>query len=243
MPKIYNILIIFLVLGLIYAELLPTINTTGSQVYSYDNNEPTQSELLLSFFDPANKKQLTVTAPANEVIFVNDISELPSKLIETASTFTGPVTVDYTTASSSLPTSPDSNSTNPPAAIIYKPVPTEDQPFIGDVIPPYGTPLFDAYARGGRAWYQEGNKVVVIFPDEETFRSFDKSTGAETNWLQDRLSYSPIDSPGVLDNYINNYHGEIVAETKDWALVKFPSGGFLKIAKPTSTSGPFLSQQ
>lgn len=246
MPKIYNIVIGVLVLGLIYAELLPTVQATNWEAYSAEPSPPTQSDLLLSFFDPANKKPLVVTAPAGNVVFVNNISDLPDKLIEVAGEMTGPVSVDYTTATAPLPTSPDSSDTStatPPAAVIYKPVPVADQPFLGDVIPQYGTPLFDAYATGGRAWYQEGNKVVVIFPDSETFRSFDKSTGAQIDWLQDRLSYIPLDSPGALDNYVNNYHGEIVAETKDWALVKFPSGGFLKIAKSTSTQRPFLSQQ
>jgi len=241
MPKIYNIVIIFLILGLVYAELLPTINQTSAQVYSSDNPTPTQSELLLSFFDPANKKELVVTAPADTVIFVDKISDITDKLVEVAGDTVGPVTVDYTTATAPLPTI--DGQTTPPAAVIYKPVPPEDQSLIGDVIPKYGTPLFDAYATGGRAWYQEGTKVIVIFPDSETFQSFDKTTGAQIDWLQDRLSYPPIDSEGALDNYANNYHGEIVAETTDWVLMKFPSGGFMKIAKPTSTPRPFLSQQ
>lgn len=242
MPKIQNIILTFLVLGLIYAELLPTINLSASQAYSLEKTLPTESELLLSFFDPSNKKAVVVTVPANQVIFVNNISDVPDKLIALADEATTALKVDYTITGAILP----SIDNQQPAAIIYKPVPVEDQAFIGDVIPKYGTSLFDAYSTGGRAWYQEGDNVVVIFPDMETFRSFQRSTGQQTDWLQDRLSFEPLNSPGALDNYLTNYHGEIVAETKDWALVKFPSGGFLKIAKPTtttSTQGPFFSQQ
>lgn len=248
MPKIRNIIATFLVLGLIYAELLPTLIPNSSQAYLSENTEPTHSELLLAFLDPTNKQEVAVVAPADSVIFVNDISEVPSKLIGIAENAQSTVAVGYTTTTIPLPASPDGTNSAPPAAVIYQPVPVEDQAFIGDVIPAYGTPLFDAYATGGRAWYQESDKVVVIFPDSETFRSFQRSTGQSIDWLQDRLSYDPLDSPGALENYLNNYHGEIVAETEDWALVKFPSGGFLKIAKPTttattSTQGPFFSQQ
>ncbi|MFH0912304.1 MAG: hypothetical protein V1807_01460 [Patescibacteria group bacterium] len=240
MPKIQNIIIAFLVLGLIYAEFLPTINTNRSQAYSPDNLTPTQSELLLAFFDPANKKEVLVkTAPEN-IIFVDNISDIPEKLVDMASDTERVLNINYTSATAPLPTT-DGRS---PAAVIYKAVPAEDQPFIGDVIPPYGTPLFGAYATGGRAWYQEGDNIVVIFPDSETFRSFRRSTGEETDWLQDRLNYDPLNSPGALENYLSNYHGEIVAETDNWVLVKFPSGGFLKIAKPeTSITRPFFSQQ
>ena len=247
MPKIRNIIATFLVLGLIYAELLPTLIPNSSQAYLSENTEPTHSELLLAFLDPTNKQEVAVVAPANSVIFVDNISDVPSKLIGIADSTKGAVMADYTTATAPLPISPDATNSTPPAAIIYQPVPVEDQAFIGDVIPAYGTPLFDAYATGGRAWYQESDKVVVIFPDSETFRSFQRSTGQSIDWLQDRLSYDPIDSPGALENYLNNYHGEIVAETENWALVNFPSGGFLKIAKPTasttSTQRPFFSQQ
>jgi hypothetical protein len=238
MPKIQNLIAAFLVLGIIYAELLPTLKVANSQAYSEAAMEPTQSELLLSFFDPANKKEAIVTAPADKVVFISDISTIPDKLI----TFTKDTrSALYTVATSPLPATAENP--NPSAVIVDPTIPPSDQPFIGDVIPQSGTPLADAYATGAKAWYQENDNVIVIFADTETFRSFKKSTGEETSWLQDRLSYSPIDSPDALTNYINNYHGEIVAEAKDWVLMKFPSGGFLKIAKPVSVKRPFLSQQ
>ncbi len=238
MPKIQNLIAAFLILGIIYAELLPTLKIANSAAYSEDVIEPTQSELLLSFFDPANKKEAVITASADKIVFISDTSTIPDKLLalskDTRSTL-------YTIATSPLPTTPENP--NPSAVIVSPTVPPEDQPFIGDVIPQPGTSLSEAYATGGRAWYEEGDNVIVIFSDTTTFRSFKKSTGEETDWLQDRLSYDPIDSAGALENYLTNYHGEIVAETKDWALVKFPSGGFLKIAKPVSVKRPFLSQQ
>lgn len=245
MPKLSNILIAILILGITYAELLPNLNPEKTQAFSAEETTPTHSELLLSFFDPTNKRDVAVVAPINSVIFVDDISDVPSKLVDVATITQTPLIVDYTTTNAPLPISPTTNET--PAAIIYTPtpaVPVTDQPFVGDVIPQFGTPLFNAYANGGRAWYQENDNVVVIFSDTETFQSFKRSTGQQTTWLQDRLSYEPINSPGALDNYANNYHGEIVAETNDWVLMKFPSGGFLKIAKTTgSDPRPFLSQQ
>jgi len=240
MPKTQNVIIAFLVLGLIYAELLPIVNPPV-QAFTLLDNSPTQSELLLAFLDPNNKQEVAVTASPGTVIFIDKTSEIPNKLVDIASNLTTTLNVGYTTSIIPLP---DGSGQTPPAAIIYKPIPVEDQPFIGDVIPKSNTPLFDAYAEGGRAWYQEGDKVVVIFPDTQAFHSFQKSTGQETDWLQDRLNYAPIDSPGALENYTTNYHGEIVAETSTWALVKFPSGGFLKIAKSTaSLDRPFLTQQ
>lgn len=239
MPKIHNLIAAFLVLGMIYAELLPVVKAANSEAYFESITEPTQSELLLSFFDPANKKEAIITAPLENIVFISDISTIPDKLITLSKDARS---IIYTVALAPLPSTPENP--NPSAVIVTPSIPPQDQPFIGDVLPKSGTPLADAYATGGRAWYQEGDNVIVIFSGSETFRSFKKSTGEETDWLQDRLSYDPIDSPDALANYLTNYHGEIVAETKDWALVKFPSGGFLKIAKPaTSTRRPFLSQQ
>ena len=238
MPKIQNLIAAFLVLGIIYAELLPTLKIANSAAYSESVIEATQSELLLSFFDPANKKEAVITAPADQVVFISDLSTLPDRLIAFSKDARSTI---YTIAISPLPTTPENP--NPGAVIVNPTIPLGDQPFIGDVIPQPGTPLSEAYATGGRAWYEEGDNVIVIFSDTTAFRSFKKSTGEETDWLQDRLSYDPIDSAGALENYLTNYHGEIVAETKNWAFVKFPSGGFLKIAKPASVKRPFLSQQ
>lgn len=239
MPKLSSVIITLLVLGLIYAEFLPNLTHSA---YSSEAPTPNQSELLLSFFDPTNKREANVFAPADSVVFIQDIAEVPNKLINISKKTGSLLSINYTIATDKLPTI--NNQT--PAAIIYQPpIPTSTN----ILTTPPDSALSGAYAVGGRPWYEENDNIVVIFPDTQSFRSFQKSTGTETDWLQDRLQYAPLDSPGALENYLVNYHGQIVAETETWALVKFPSGGYLKIAKPTqsssldSNSGPFFAQQ
>ena len=230
MPKIQNLIAIFLVLGVIYAEFLPTLQpTTSLTAYSQADFAPNQSELLLEFFDNDQPEEQPSTFDTSLNADLYEISESFNILLSD-------IPNNLAIGSNSqtlLPTTPS------------VPVPPQDQPFIENIIPQIGTPLFEAYTQGGRAWYQEEDKVIVISPDQTTFRSFQVSTGEEINWLQDRLGYDPIDSPNALNNYLINYHGEIVAETEAWAFVKFPSGGFIKIAKPNSqlSRDPFLTQQ
>ncbi|OGB74275.1 hypothetical protein A2V68_00730 [candidate division Kazan bacterium RBG_13_50_9] len=230
MPKIYHLAIVFLVLGVIFAELLPNLQQdVQSRAYSQDELLPTQSDALLAFLEQQEANQsAALTTP-----FISEVVSIPQTLESIA----------YDLADGL----PNGRSTNPYAPYSLLPttvapqIPSQDQAFIGDIIPPTGTALSQAYQQGGYAWYEETSKVIVIMSDGETLRSFNKITGEEIDWLQDRLSYDPLDSPNALDNYINNYHGQIVAETSSWALVKFPSGGFIKIAKP-STQPVFLTQ-
>jgi len=245
MPKLSSIIVVMLVLGLVYAEFLP--NLTNS-VYSSEIPAPNQSELLLSFFDPASKREATVVTPSENVVFIQNLIELPDQLINIAEKTGTIISTDYTFATDKLPTFNNES----PAAIIYQPPTTTSTNILTT---PQDSALFEAYAIGGRPWYEEAGNVIVIFPDTQSFRSFQKTTGEETTWLQDRLQYPPLDAPGALENYLVNYHGQIVAETGTWLLVKFPSGGYLKIAKSTqptdlsststqnSTSGPFFAQQ
>ncbi|HAR54715.1 TPA: hypothetical protein DCR79_00260 [Patescibacteria group bacterium] len=244
MPKLSNIILAMLVLGLVYAEFLPTLSTPEA-AYSSIAATPNQSELLLSFFNPTNKREATVVAPAGSVIFIQDIAEVPDKLINIAEKTGSLLSIDYAVATDKLPLSNDQS----PAAIIYQP-PVTDTSNTSSFSAPPDSALIEAYTAGGFNWYEEGDQVIVIFPSTQSFRSFQKSTGTETNWLQDRLQYAPLDAPGALENYLVNYHGQIVAETTTWVLVKFPSGTYLKIAKPTGnqsastpTSGPFFAQQ
>ncbi|MBU1092607.1 hypothetical protein KJ836_02980 [Patescibacteria group bacterium] len=239
MPKLSSVIIVMLVLGLVYAEFLPNLTHSA---YSSEAPTPNQSELLLSFFDPANKREANVVAPAGSVVFIQDITEIPDQLINISQKTGSLISINYAITNDKLPVVDNQT----PAAIIYQP-PT---PTSTDILTtPQNSDLFGAYAVGGRPWYEEDDNIVVIFPDTQSFRSFQKSTGTETDWLQDRLQYAPLDAPGALENYLVNYHGQIVAETETWALVKFPSGGYLKIAKPTqsssldSNSGPFFAQQ
>src|SRR3989338_9545370 len=228
MPKPLHLIFFFLILGVIYAEFLPTMQPTqGSTAYSKD--EPlTQNELILSWLNSSSDH--TATAAAVDQDFISDIT-IPANLGSIAQDTAASLSYNYSAPNTTA--DPNISYANPAA------VPTEDQPFVGSIIPPTGSPLFAAYAGGGYAWYSENDNVIVMLPDG-SLRSFLKSTGEETNWQQDRLAYDPISSPDALANYLTNYHDKIVAETKIWALVKFPSGGFLKIAK---SSGQFLSQQ
>jgi len=93
------------------------------------------------------------------------------------------------------------------------------------------TPLTEAYQRGGKTWYGEGPNVVIVFPHSETFASFNKFTGQRIDWLRRQLSYPVINTPGALEDYMQNYGADIVAETNTWYFLKFPSGSYLKVAK------------
>ena len=258
MPKIRNLLAIFLILGIVYAEFLPTLQSpTSLTAYSQEDFAPNQSELLLEFLNDNQTEELP--APDTSVninlyqisdslsSLLGDISECPN----ISSYSSQPIVSDATIPAFAIPVQdqtfvwdtnqPVVDNTTVPAFA----VPAQDQPFIKNIIPKIGTPLFDAYTQRGKAWYQEEDKVIVSFPNQTTLRSFQISTGEEIDWLQDRLNYDAIDSPNALENYLVNYHGEIVAETETWALVKFPSGGFIKISKLESqlSTGPFLTQQ
>lgn len=145
-----------------------------------------------------------------------------------------------------LPTSPGSVSTDTRGAygtVIGTPItgPTVAAPDTGsvlnEVLPPFSSPLFFAYQDGGVAWYSKGTNVLVIFPNE-TIRSFSTSTGEETDWLQDKLARLPVRDPGAYDSYQTSYKAKIVAETKTWVLMEFPSGGVMKVSKPQYTTSP-----
>lgn len=111
---------------------------------------------------------------------------------------------------------------------------------LAEVMPPIGTPLYYAYQDGGTAWYKKGYQVLVIFPDQ-TIQSFNSSTGASTDWLQDKLSRLPISDPTAYQLYQTNYHAKIVADGGTWVLMEFPSGEVLKISKPQYTASPAVT--
>ena len=243
MSQIRNLAIIFLVLGVIMAEFLPNINpATNLTAYSQINALPNQSELLLDFLDSAEKETANLKLAQNTINSLENLNTTPTNLAD--------LVFDINNVLS--PTQTDTPLTTLPPKTLFKTegaeylttsTPEIDKPFIKDIIPPSDTPLFKTYLAGAKAWYEENGKVIVKWPDVEIFKSFDKTTGSEIDWLQDRLSYEPLDSFNALANYINNYHGEIVAETATWAFVKFPSGGFIKISKPTTSAIPFLTQK
>ncbi len=243
MPKINHLFALFLVLGIVYAEMLPTLQPTANAIV-YSQSEPTQnhSEELLSLLLNQAQSSVPKDSYLNNVVFISAPDALPSVIPPLFPNLNDITATTPQLENSKLLRSPsDSILEEIPADISN--VPIADQPYIGDVIPQLGTSLFLAYANGGRAWYSEDNKVIVRFPDD-TLKSFDKFTGEEISWLQDRLNYPAVTSPGALQNYLTAYRGQIVAETESWALVKFPSGGFLKIAKSQQLQyEPFLGQQ
>src|SRR5688500_13383542 len=71
-----------------------------------------------------------------------------------------------------------------PTAPAYPLIPASNP--LADVLPPLGSALYFAYQDGGRAWYNELDNVLVLMPDE-TIRSFIKSTGVASQWMQDKL--------------------------------------------------------
>lgn len=258
MPKIRNLLAIFLVLGIVYAEFLPTLQSpTSLTVYSQEDFAPNQSELLLEFFNDNHLKELSTPDTSLNINLYRISDSLSSVLGDISKDLNIPlsnnqlVIDDPTIPAFAIPAYGQSSVWDNNQPIVNDPtvpaftLPVQDQPFMKSVIPKTDTPLFDAYAQGWTAWYQEEDKVIVSFPDQTTFRSFQISTGEEIDWLQDRLNYDAIDSPNALENYLVNYHGKIVAETEIWAFVKFPSGGFVKISKLENqlNTGPFLTQQ
>lgn len=106
---------------------------------------------------------------------------------------------------------------------------------LAEVMPPIGSALYYAYQDGGTAWYKKGYQVLVIFPDQ-TIQSFNSSTGASTDWLQDKLSRLPISDPTAYQLYQTNYHAKVVADGGTWVLMEFPSGEVLKVSKPQYTA-------
>ena len=234
MPKPLHLIFFFLILGVIYAEFLPTLKSEQNSI-AYSKNEPfTQSELILSWLKRGSNPTATNAAVAGEQDFLSDIA-IPTNLGVVARDTANSLSNNYIAPRTIVGSNSGTGYYSPSSS-----VPTQDQPFIGNVIPPSGTPLFEAYAKGGYAWYDDNDNVIVMMPDN-SLRSFLKSDGSETDWQQDRLAYDPISSANALTNYLTNYNGKVVAETKTWVFVKFPSGGFLKIAK--SNSSGFLTQQ
>lgn len=130
------------------------------------------------------------------------------------------------------------------ATNVYPVAPGDSPPLtagnpLASVLPPLGSALYFAYQDGGRAWYEELDNVLVLMPNE-TIRSFIKSSGAESQWMQDKLAYPIVTDPLAYQNYQTNYRAQIIAETTTWVLMKFPSGGLLKVAKPTATPFPYM---
>jgi len=213
-----SILAFFLALVLILLDLMPSIKEEPAQASSLLTNE---GELLLEFLGLGSQEAITITAQPAEVFELPDISALPQALESLEKDLGGIVQV-YP-AYNLNPTA-----TNP---LLYYPQNGLSVPNLSSILPPAGSPLYYAYRQGGSIFYEEGDNVVLIFPNQESLKSYFKSTGFESTFLQETLSYPPIDTPDAIQKYREQYGGTIVAETDTWVLMKFPSGGFLKVAR------------
>ena len=165
----------------------------------------TNQDLLLSIL----QKPETASSSSSSLAFLDwNLSTNPNLALgDTSSVYSGPTATPLSTPTSQV---------------------------LSDVLPPFGSALYYAYQDLGTAWYQKDDNVLVIFPDE-TIRSFTKSTGEETSWLQDKLAALPISEAGAYEKYQTQYKAKVAAATSRWVLMEFPSGGVLKVAKPQPT--------
>ncbi|RLC37621.1 hypothetical protein DRH29_00810 [candidate division Kazan bacterium] len=224
MSKIRSIFAIALILGLVIAEFWPSTGElkTPSPV---PQAEAKYDDLISSILDSYIDIEYQIPDRSKISTFVDFDLPRPSSIDQ--DTFTVSQLSGYTSSVlSDDPTLPDtsySSSSPPPSSILNK------------VVPPFGSPLYTAYQDGAKAWYQKDDNVLVIYPNEN-IGSFNASTGMPSTWLKQELAYEPIDDANAISNYIKNYRAEVVAETTRWVLMEFPSGGVVKVIKPSFAS-------
>lgn len=211
-----SIIPILLIGGLVVIEVLagnPTVNSAQSQ-HQLSQNE---TDLILSILHGEAKPEEEQLAASIFPFLELDLPSSPGSVTTQTQGSYNTVMGTPTYPSSTTPSNPDS--------------------VLSEVLPPFSSPLFYAYQDGGTAWYSKGTDVLVIFPNE-TIRSFTTSTGEETDWLQDKLARLPISDVGAYSTYQTSYRARIVAQTKTWVLMEFPSGGVMKVSKPQYTTSP-----
>lgn len=218
-----NLFVFTLLLGLILAEVF--VNTDKFQASPANSGRQLtgqEQEAIISILKGGdNTPLLPVTEPVGNFLSF-DIPN-PSEILKDAQYVSGLI---YRPLSSGLMIPTPTPTTN------YSSSPTTPQDLLNTLLPPSTSPLYIAYQDGAKAWYYEGNNVLVIFRNE-TIGSFDKRLGLETTWLQKELAYPPIEDTNAIVNYRSNYNAEVVAQTSTWVFMKFPSGGFIKVAKPS----------
>lgn len=205
--------------GLVLAEAVPLWSKLASPAHSERQLSSAEQNLIMSIL---NSPATDTTSGANQIgtnFFDFKFPSNPGDIAGDAIRATGLITG----ASNLTPINP----TTPTSTAVLGDI-------LQSVIPPLGSDLYYKYQDGGKAWYSRGNNVLVISPDE-TITSFDTKTGKQTTWLQDRLAYPPIADPTAYSSYQTTYHAEIVAETTQWVLMEFPSGGVVKVMKPQYT--------
>jgi hypothetical protein len=222
--------------GLFYTQISPTLGIQRSAQQLDPTN--TRSELLLSFLgDEAHATETPSIEP--NLIFIDDINTLPQAVNDLENSANASLKFTYAIADPNTQQTLNTIGSNPQAIIVPPTSGTASTP-TSLRYTPAGSPLDLAYTQGGRPFYQEADQVVIIFPDQKTFRSFYVTTGLAGDYLQLELSLPAIDAPGAYQTYTEHYGGKVVAETSEWALVKFPSGSFLKVAKPKNS---FITQK
>ena len=216
-------LVLLLVLGLIYAEINPSLRIQITAKTPAPANA--EEKLWLSFVDTATGQLQQTTADSEGLKFVNSLSEIPQAINSSLAEAGQDMLLNFGVAT------PDDNSLftdNNAQAII--------------LTPPLNSPLSLAYLQGAKPFYTDGDQVLVIFPDRTTFQGFFQTTGQASGWLKIEMSLPAVDSANAFESYTTKFNGKVVAETNDWVLMKFPSGSFLKVARP-QTKVPFLTTQ
>lgn len=206
--------------GLVLAEAVPIWSKVASPAKSQSQFD---SQALLGLLPTPPTTPISSTIPSYNGKFLDlTLPDNPNKLLD-----------DLIRSSSMVGGSAQMYS--------FTPATPTNSAAIGDillgVLPPIGSDLYYAYQDGGRAWYERGDNVLVLYADQ-TIHSFSKKTGKSTIWMQDRLAYPPINDAAAYTNYQKNYNAIIVAETNQWVLMEFPSGGLVKVMKPQYATTP-----
>ena len=194
--------------GLVIIEVLSGHNAAQSQ----RTLTPEETGLILSILNGDKKIDPNVVEPIDLPFVQLDLPNSPTEIVETNGSSVGTI---YGQPQPTTPTQPQSS-----------------QNVLADLLPPIASPLYYAYQDGGRLWYQKAENGLVIFPNE-IIQSFNLSTGQSTIWLQERLAKLPISDPNAYTEYQTLYNAKVVAETTTWVLMEFPSGGVLKVYKPS----------
>lgn len=208
-----SIIPILLIGGLVVIEVL-----AGNPAQSQHQLSQNETDLILSILHGDTKTEESL--PSSIFPFLElDLPGSPTSVAADAQN-------SYSTVIGTPSYNPGSTTTSPSSGSV-----------LDDVLPPFSSPLYYAYQDGGVAWYSQGTNVLVIMPNQ-TIRSFNSSTGEETDWQQDKLAHLPVNEPGAYTNYQTSYKAKIVAETKTWVLMEFPSKGIMKVSKPQYSTSP-----
>jgi len=215
MFKLQHLFIGMIFLGLIVVEAVPILSKMAGPAQSERKLTSAEQNLIMSIME----KPSDTAMPLYKGDFLSFSAPLDPSAITKDAVIASPL-IGGTTLRP-LEQTPTSSTTT-------------SNSILADVLPPIGSDLYYTYQDGGRLWYEKGSNVLVITTDE-SIHSFDKKTGDETVWMQDRLAYPPITDPDAYANYQKNYRAIIVAETTQWVLMEFPSGGLVKVMKPQYT--------